>query len=363
MTTAAATRALFVELLGGMGDLIFALAALEALHRSAPATAWDVLTFPPGDELLAEDPRIHRVFRARRGLADDQPACRVDLQTLLDRQPYDLIVSDARHSGIPEVIERRGAGRCVTQLWSRTSPNEPIGRLFLRRLREEGLIAPTVPDGWPRVALTPTDRLVAAQVWDEVGQAPERTIVLNPHAGMPIKRWPPAAFAALGRALTAASWPVAVLAGDEPVLAASLAGAIPGAQVLPRLPLRVTAAALARAALLVSADSGIAHLAAAAGTPVVGLYGPTVAGRYGVAPPSRNLSSPFDCPERRPMDFTRQRCWYTGQCIFADKSTCCADLTPAAVLAAVQDLLAETGAAGGRLSPLPYGEGRTERHD
>src|SRR5262249_4078103 len=151
-------------------------------------------------------------------------------------------------------------------------------------------------------------------------------------------RWPAVSFTALGKALQANGWRVAVLEGETPELAEEIAREVP-ASVLPRHSLRVTAACLEGIALLVSADSGLAHLASAVGTPLVGIYGPPWAGRYGVAAPARNLQSPFDCPERQPRNFTLQSCWYTGQCVFPDKSTCCADISVDSVHAAACELL------------------------
>jgi ADP-heptose:LPS heptosyltransferase len=132
---------------------------------------------------------------------------------------------------------------------------------------------------------------------------------------------------------------VAVLEGEALPLAARIASGIPGARVLPRRPLRVAAAVLEHAALLVSGDSGLAHVANAVGTPVLGLYGPTWAGRYGAAAPSRNLQSAFDCPELNPMNFTLQRCWAIERCIYPYKTTCSEDISPEAALAEVRDLI------------------------
>ena len=48
-----------------------------------------------------------------------------------------------------------------------------------------------------------------------------------------------------------------------------------------RLQLPEVAAVMARCALFVGNDSGLMHLAAAAGTPTLGLFGPTPASEYG----------------------------------------------------------------------------------
>jgi ADP-heptose:LPS heptosyltransferase len=345
------TSAIFVELLGGIGDLIFALPALDALTRSHPGMRWDVLTFAPGGELLIGDPRVHEVFFARRtvtppGANDDRhaqghPPCWHDLANLLATHRYDLAVNDTRHSGIHALIEASGVPRVATQLWSRAGLEEPIAELFLRRLREDGLIEATTTSSRPRIWLAEGERRAAAATWAARGVAPDRAVVLNPHAGMAIKRWPADRFIAVGTALAQVGWELIVLDGEEPDDAAAIARGIPGARVLPRLTLRETAACLARVALVVSGDSGIAHLASAVGRPVVAIYGPTWSGRYGVARPSRNLQSPFDCPDLNPLNFTLQRCWYTGQCIFPGKQTCCADVRPETVIVAARALLRE----------------------
>lgn len=100
-------------------------------------------------------------------------------------------------------------------------------------------------------------------------------------------------------------------------------------------------------ALFVSGDSGLAHVASAVRTAVLGPCGPTRAGRYGLAVPYRNLQSPFVCPELNPMNFTLQRCWAAECCIVPGKATCCADLAPARGLAA-RELLGPARLAAGR---------------
>jgi hypothetical protein len=74
------------------------------------------------------------------------------------------------------------------------------------------------------------------------------------------------------------------------------------------------------------------------GVPVVAMYGPTWAGRYGVAGPSTNLQSPFACPELRPMNFTLQVCWGVDRCVIPGKRTCCDDVAVESVLRAVLDV-------------------------
>jgi len=351
-------RVLFVELLGGIGDLIFALPSIDALQRTYPSATLDVLTFAPSGELLIGDPRVHEVFFARRGHGDAaESILQQDVSAVLRTYPYDLIVSDTRHSGLHELIEGTRAPRKVTQLWSGAGVDEPISDLFVRRLREEGIVDAQVAALPIKVYLSEDERGAAAAIWSSLDVARERVVVLNPHSGAAVKRWPVDYFAILGQALAADGWTIAVLAADGPELAWQIATLIPDARFIPKMSLRLTAACLEGAGLVVSADSGVGHLASAVGTPVLAIYGPTWAGRYGVAAPSLNLQSPFDCPERQPMNFTVQRCWFSGQCVFPGKTNCCEDVTPSAALAAARELLAD----GPHSLPLSIGDGEGSR--
>jgi len=93
---------------------------------------------------------------------------------------------------------------------------------------------------------------------------------------------------------------------DEAQAAAIRAGLGPVPDLAGRTPLAITAAVLARAGVLVGNDSAMSHLAAACGTPVVAVFGPTLPERSGPTGPSvrilRREELPclgcyrFDCP-------------------------------------------------------------------
>jgi heptosyltransferase-2 len=100
-------------------------------------------------------------------------------------------------------------------------------------------------------------------------------VALAPGAVGPSKRWPGTAYAALARHLIADGLAVWVLGGpDEKKLAAEIAAAS-SARDLTGHDLREAILALAAAAAAVSNDSGLLHVAAALGTPSIGIFGPT----------------------------------------------------------------------------------------
>lgn len=103
--------------------------------------------------------------------------------------------------------------------------------------------------------------------------------VLNPGAGWESKRWPAERFAEVARQIDS-RWGMASLAvwagPQERAWADQIAGLAAGAAVVaPSTTLLELAAVLRQAVLFVGSDTGPLHLAAAVGTPCVGIYGPT----------------------------------------------------------------------------------------
>ena len=74
-------------------------------------------------------------------------------------------------------------------------------------------------------------------------------------------------------------------------------------------------------------------VAAAVGARTVGIFGPTVADRYGLGPPGVDLQGLPDCPHRRPTAITEQVCWWEAHCPLSTAGPACmADVTPDRVL-------------------------------
>lgn len=320
---------LVVELLGGIGDLLLALPAVHALARSHPGARVTVLTFAPGDTLLAEDPHVAEVVRAAPGPPHQQAAT---VDALLARG-FDLVVTDTRYGGIPARCQAAARVRAVTDLWRSPPSDERIDLRFLRLLVEEGLIDASLAALPPAVALTAAERAAGRRA------VPPRTALLVPDTGMAIKEWAPARTAALGRRLVGDGWAVRVAGAGRRELAARVAADVgPGAAALPPSDLRGYAAMAAACGVCVAGDTGPARLAAAVGTPTVALYGPTWAGRFGLRDGHASLQSPLPCDVRHPADQTVQSCWYSGVCVFEDRRTCTDDITVDQVLTAVRDL-------------------------
>ena len=324
-------RILFVELLGGIGDLLIALPAIGSLARSRPLAELDVLTFEPGAQLLLGHPDVRRVTSPEELLGvRDAPGA---VARLLDEERYDLVVSDTRYGGIPELIERN-APRAVTDLWRGPRPDQRVGDRFLEILVAEGLVD-------PRCSTTPP-RLEIAEAGAELA-APEGTgplVFLVPEAGEELKRWPLERFAAVGREL-ARRHDARVLipsVGDVSGTARLVAAIGEPALALPPTSLRGFASCLRRAHLVISGDTGPGHLAAAVGVPTLTLFGPTWHERYRPAEPNLALQGDPGCPERVVGNFTVQRCWQDGHCPY-EWANCTEDLGVDEVVEAAGELL------------------------
>jgi heptosyltransferase-2 len=108
--------------------------------------------------------------------------------------------------------------------------------------------------------------------------ADDRPVVaLAPGAVGPSKRWPAASYAELARSLAEDGVAIWVLGSPaEQPLAQEIAAAAPKqVRDLTGADLRNGILALAAADMAVSNDSGLLHVAAATGTPAIGIFGPT----------------------------------------------------------------------------------------
>jgi heptosyltransferase-2 len=103
-----------------------------------------------------------------------------------------------------------------------------------------------------------------------------RVAAFAPGAVGPSKRWPAGSYAEAARRLVAEGFAVWVVGGPgETALAAEIAAGSDRVRDLTGADLRNAILALAAADVAVSNDSGLLHVAAALGTPSIGIFGPT----------------------------------------------------------------------------------------
>jgi heptosyltransferase I len=146
----------------------------------------------------------------------------------------------------------------------------------------------------PRLQPIPSSEVVAAIV---AAGGPRRFVVLNPGAAWPNKRWPADRFGAVAAGLfrrtrlrSLVTWGPSERALAESVVAASGNTA----SLAPATSVSDLAVLMRDAAVVVSGDTGPLHIAAAMGTPLVGLYGPTWPERNGPWDPKDHVLSRAD---------------------------------------------------------------------
>lgn len=285
---------LLVIKLSSFGDVIHALPTLEALRALYPQghITWLVEeTFAP---LLAGHPaldevwpiprlRFHRQSLGRQAPALAAMVCRlrsqpfdlvIDLQGLLKSALWVALAKSPCKIGYDGT--REGSYLALTE---KLPPYDPDAHAVWRYLNiARHLAAPVAP---PRFHL---GHLLADPGEQLGGMPPKPYVVLHPAARWPTKLWPAASWALLAEGLAGMGAGV-VLTGSpgdmglaRAIVAESRASVF---NLAGRTTLKELAAVLKGAAFAVTTDTGPMHLAAALGTRVVALFGPTAPWRTG----------------------------------------------------------------------------------
>jgi len=155
---------------------------------------------------------------------------------------------------------------------------------YLLVAKAVGAVEPCGPEF--RFRMQQTDHDEVDRLLSRAGVRPGTSwVAMNVSARWPTKRWPVASFAEVADRLQQEGWGAVVMIGgpDERADVAAVQGMmktsaidLAGAATVGMLP-----ALLSKASLLITNDSGPMHIAAAVGTPVVALFGPTSAARTG----------------------------------------------------------------------------------
>ena len=273
--------------LSHIGDCLLTLPMLCALRAGYPDAHITWLLEPPTDQLLRTHPAIDRLIVVRRGWLKSFAEIRRVRDELRSAQ-IDIVLD-------PQGLTKSAIGGWLSGARRRIGFNRPTARELAPWLDNE-LVQPgrthlveksldlLVPLGIdrPRVAFQ-LPRYPEAR--HEIDALVSRFhlgcgfAVINPGASWPSKQWPPARFGEVAKHLGHRRRlpSVVVWAGEKERAMAETAVAHSGGHALLAAKTSLTELAeLCRAAsLLVSSDSGPLHLAAAIGTPCVGLYGPT----------------------------------------------------------------------------------------
>lgn len=332
-----------------VGDVVMSRPALRALKAADPSGRLAVLARPwvaelyrlaeEVDDVLVDDASgRHAGGPGRARLADEVRDGGFDRALILPTSFSTALVLS--RAGVPERIGYRGEGRgplLTRALRLDLVAGEHQVWKHLRLAAAAGAPLPAAPDvSWDASKAVRESARVRLAEAGLSGPFVAAHVASFAHAA---KRWDLARFADVFDALSARGLPVALLgsAGEKGVNAEAAAFArkarvfdLSGMTTLPE-----ALGVLASARLFVGNDSGLAHLASAAGTPSVVVFGPT----------DPDATRPWDGPraDGRPVRLALARrrtpCAPCGWAICPIDHACMAAVAPAEVLEAAESVL------------------------
>jgi heptosyltransferase-1 len=345
-------RILIVKL-GSIGDIVHTLPALAAMHNALPGAEISWVVERRTSEILKDNPLLDRLIEVdtkalRRGLMSGETlrAPRQQLR-LLRASAFDLAL-DFQGLLKSSLAARLSRAQRVYG-FAREALREPASRFLVHQtvpipaglhvIRKnlalvESALNIAVPENpldfeFP-IALDPEHEIEA----EEAARGADRGYaILNPGGGWPTKLWSADKFGALADQLWDAFGLQSLVSygpGEAGLAGQVLAASTSGKARAVCLSLKGFFALAKKAQVYVGGDTGPTHLAVAARTPVVGLFGPTEWWRNG---------SPFPddvCIERTDID-CRENC-HRRSC----SKWICMDIDVERVLHAVTDRLSRT---------------------
>lgn len=291
---------------GAIGDFIATLPVLQALRTQWPGASIEIWGYPHVAELAVaaglaqavvslDRAEMARFFVPEPSFTDAQVAAirSFDLVFNYLHDPVGQVRSNLLLAGAKQVLS---------------------GSPLIKR----GHAVPFLLEPLQALALYETD-LVPALDFSGAARAAGRArlqalgvkgkpVAVHPGSGSPAKNWPVERFVEVVRRLRARGGEAVAVVGEaDAAEAAVLARELPDMPVLAGLTLVELAATLAECAAFLGNDSGIAHLAAAVGLPVVALFGPSDADVW--APRGRGGVKVLRAPENELERLTVSAVW------------------------------------------------------
>lgn len=347
-----------------IGDVVFTTPLIRALRRAWPDAHLAYVVEPDAAPIVANNPWLDEMIVAPRTHGLRRVADDVRLARELRRRRFDVAIDLhggprtawlTLASGARERIGYDIPGRrwMYTQVVRRARSLMPPRHSVLNQWDLLEAIpgwryGPAAPGRDPvEMAIDPaaerrlSDRLRRANVSDR-----HAVIVIHVSAGNPFRRWPERFFVETVRTLADGDPSRRIILSSGPsdrdaagrITTDARAGSAAAADRildLGELDLQELRALIARSVLFIGGDTGPLHMAATTATPIVGIYGPTLAERSAPwrAPDAHTIAIELKDLECRPCD---QRVCAPGD------FRCLTTLTPDRVIAAAESALATT---------------------
>jgi lipopolysaccharide heptosyltransferase II len=280
--------------LNDIGEVVMTLPSVDAVRRALPAARIGVLVSPPCHELFLHDERVNQVFVFEKKLWRERPTARgikqlITLLRDLRRNRFDVAIDLHNNPSTHWLALASGARFRVSldsnywsrRLLSRRIPVEPSAEGMHNVERHFHVLSSvgiaTRGAEYSFALDVEAKARVEASLKQETQPGRPR-ILLQPGAGLPERCWPVQRFAELAeRLMREIGAQVVVHCGpNEDHLGQRIHQEVRQPVILARrLSLQELAGLLTECDLLVTNDSGPMHLAAAVGTPIVAIFGPT----------------------------------------------------------------------------------------
>lgn len=261
--TAAPPRILFVTS-DRIGDCVMSSGVIREILRQIPDSCITVACGPAAAPLFRAAPGVEQVIAWRKKPGGGHW---LDLWRTTCGTHWAMVV-DMRGSGLSYAL-RTDRRRIYNRSWETGLPKV---QTFSRIMRAEG-------DLDPEIFLDDRARLEASTL---VGEGGGPIMALAPVSSAADRSWPAERWGTLVERLVSEArfdgWRFLLVGGpgDHDAAAPALAAAGPrGIDGVGKGDILASAAAIARADLFVGNDSGLMHVAAAAGRPTLGLFGPS----------------------------------------------------------------------------------------
>ena len=267
---------------GALGDFILTLPAIRALRRHWPLATIELIGHPGMAELAVVAGLINRVRSLdTSGMAQWFIPRRVwPERERNDVASFDLILSYLSDAdGVVQTnLRAAGAKRVIA-----CSPIVASGHAadhFLRPVTDLGISTPINDEP---LLVWPASLREQGRHWLKALGLADDVISLHPGSGSSRKNWPVEQFALLADCVrrSMSARPLFILSEADAAATRALPRLAPAVPMLINPTLKEVASVLAVSRGYVGNDSGITHLAAALGTPVVALFGPTDAAMWG----------------------------------------------------------------------------------
>ncbi|PWB56445.1 MAG: lipopolysaccharide heptosyltransferase II [Nitrosomonadales bacterium] len=269
-----------------VGDMVMAQPLFKRLHQLRPGLLLDVLAPAWTLPLLARMAEVHEAIANPFGHGEFNLAARYRLGKTLQQRHYDqaIVLPNSWKSAlvpffatIPRRTGYRGEMRWGLLNDARTLDKNKLPLMVERFVALAERPGSPLPNPIPQPELS-TDGQQRLATLARLGLSPEPRIAalcVGAEYG-PAKRWPAAHFAELGKLLRAEGWQVWLAGSAKDAEAGAEAARLSmGAciDLCGRTSLNEAVDLLASASVIVSNDSGLMHVAAALGKPLVALYG------------------------------------------------------------------------------------------